>query len=504
MTVKRTLRAFMLLAGLAFVSSRAQAIDCSNLPTEFTGNEFPHGNFFSNFQNSCYTIPLTKGYGGSGAMGDLDTVYYRLFLKADPRYQLIIVGAFPQARYFSITVNDEHLGVAQSILDVNIAPLNSHYINPFQPGAAFVGGQRYAVPVDFGGYPGKIQNGCKMDGFNVEVNKLDATLRHVGIDWNNDAGFFEKYPATPRHVVDTPEHTNPNKAGTVLIRSYLDVTPRDPKTSAYVIVRDVASGCGLPAAYVMNTLQVVATKPTVGNSWLDTAQINTHLNYQNSYRPQSCYAHDPQNQLVWLRSGEYVASPNPFSSYLLATIPAGLPANLAAAGRVMRMRFRIPETPPTPCTNGCYRSGEEEMRYMSLSFLGSATLATLADSVFTKDTDGYVTLIVSTGAAIPAWITPENGYTFLNLAAIDGWNQLERLLLRDIIPAGTFSCASDVVPYSTAEDTPEGGLMGEYLPVVDFPAAISLPPVAEPLAHPDSCAILPVGQPGVWPNCGIF
>src|SRR5450759_2922368 len=39
-------------------------------------------------------------------------------------------------------------------------------------------------------------------------------------------------------------------------------------------------------------------------------------------------------------------------------------ANLASAGEVIRMRFRLPTTPPTPCTNGCSRSGNEQMRYM--------------------------------------------------------------------------------------------------------------------------------------------
>ncbi|MFN7992524.1 MAG: hypothetical protein U0Q18_02940 [Bryobacteraceae bacterium] len=498
-------RLFLLCAlatGALYLPGSAAASDCSTLPTHFTGGEFPAGSFFTNFSNACYTIPFIKG-NGAGASGDLNSLYHKLYFKVDPRYQLIVLGAFPQARYFSAALNDEHLAVTQSLLDVNIAPLNSRYVNPFMPGVPYATGQRYALAIDFGGIPGALQKGCRMDGFTVDANRLDATLRHSGMNWNDDSDFFNKYPNAPQHTVDTVAHTNPNNAGAILLRSYLDITPVDPTTNPYVVVRDTASGCALPAAYALNTLQIVTNKSATGDSWMATPQINTHLQYQNDYLPQWCYATDSTNELVWIRNGEYVAYPNPYASYVKAVVPSGLPRTLAVSGQVIRIRFRVAKTPPTPCT-GCTRSGLEEIRYASLSFLGTGTLVSIPDRGFVQDNNGYVTLIVTTGATLPAWVAPANGYTVLQLDEIQGYEQLTSLVLRHIVPSASLHCSADTVPYNTLEHTPAGGLMGEYLPVVDYLAATAIPHTASPLVQPDSCSITPPGNPGVWPGCGVF
>ena len=172
----------------------------------------------------------------------------------------------------------------------------------------------------------------------------------------------------------------------------------------------------------------------------------------------------------------------------------------------MRMQFRLPTTPPTPCTNGCSRSGSEQMRYMSVSFQAGTgtTLISVADSAFTQDSNGYVTLIVGTGAAIPSWITPANGYTVLDLSTNPNLSSLKSIMIRNLLPAATFNCSGAFVPFRTAEHTPAGGLMGEYAPVVDYPIATSLPPAATPLVQANTCGILPSAQPGVWPTCGLY
>jgi hypothetical protein len=146
------------------------------------------------------------------------------------------------------------------------------------------------------------------------------------------------------------------------------------------------------------------------------------------------------------------------------------------------------------------------MRYESLSFVnpGGATIASLADSVFTQDPNGYVTLIVGTGATIPSWITPANGYTFFDLTPISNYQQLNMLDLRHTVPAGTFDCAGQFVPYRTGASTPNGSLIGDYLPVVDYPLASTLPQKASALVGPSGCDIFPTGQPGGAPQCGDF
>ena len=142
---------------------------------------------------------------------------------------------------------------------------------------------------------------------------------------------------------------------------------------------------------------------------------------------------------------------------------------------------------------------------MSLSFETPAgnTLASLADTAFAKDPNGNVTLIVGTGAAIPSWITPANGYTFLDLTAISGYQQLSGVNLRNLAPASTFNCSGEIVPWDTGEYTPGGGLMGEYAPFVDYPPAAKLTQIAGPPPATGPCAVFPNGVAGLPPACGV-
>jgi hypothetical protein len=481
-------------------------MDCSGLPTSFNGNQFPTGDFFSNFDNDCYTIHLGTGLGGV-EYGDLNATYYQLYFKVDPRYQLILVGEFPNTRYFSISLNDTHSALSESILDTNIVPLTSAYINPYLPGVTYVAGQQYAVPINFGGTPGQEQTGCMMNGYNVDVNALDATQRHPGMDWNSNTGFFEQYPTMMDHAIDTPQHTNPNNAGVIMMRAYMNDTVGNWTTNPHVIVRDVASGCAYPATYALDTLQLVVDSASVGGAWLDPVQYEGHHTYETSYLPKLCYAKPSySNTMEWSRQPEYVPATNPNASYIVANVPPGLPLTLAVAQEVMRIRLRIPTTPPTPCASGCSQSGTEQLRYMSLSFSipGGLTKVSLADSAFTKDAQGYATLIVGTGAAIPSWITPANGYTYLDLTAIDDYEALSLLTLRNIIPGAGFKCAGQFVPYRTSVDTPTGSLMGPYTPVVDYPLATSLPNKAIPLLGLGNCNDFPDGDAGLRPACGVL
>ena len=50
------------------------------------------------------------------------------------------------------------------------------------------------------------------------------------MNWNFDTAFFHANPTMLLHAVDTPEHSNPNTSGVILIRNYLDLTPMLPPT----------------------------------------------------------------------------------------------------------------------------------------------------------------------------------------------------------------------------------------------------------------------------------
>ena len=151
--------------------------------------------------------------------------------------------------------------------------------------------------------------------------------------------------------------------------------------------------------------------------------------------------------------------------------------------------------------------GLEQMRYMSLSFRNpdGTVFATLADNAFTVDANGYATLIVGTGAPIPSLgharerihISGPDHSTLVSRP----WSQIT---MRHMIPAGTFTCAGQFVPYKLNAQTPAGSLMSDYEPVADYPVAAILPPVAAPLVGPDACNVLPAGDPGIHPACGVF
>ena len=495
---------------ISLLAMSGYAMDCSGLPTSFHGNEFPTGNFFSNFNNSCYLINLSSNSGAVASEGDLNATYYNLYFKVDPRYQLVITGNYPNARYMNIAAYDEHFAPIPHISDTDIVPLASRFINPFQPGNTYIAGQKYAVPFNLGGTPGNIETGCSTSAFNFDVNALDATQRHQSMNWNSDQGYFQLHPQATLHVVDTPQHTNPNTGVMLHIRTYLNQSAQDPASIPHAILRDVASGCAYPAAYATQTLKVVTTNGQVAKSeWLDQSQEQKHINYDN-YLPQLCFAVDPQNQVAWERGAEYVQGTGLTDSYVSGVLPNGISRTLAATGQVLRIRLRIPTTPPTPCV-GCSRSGNEQTRYMSLSFVNytaqscscNTTIASIPDGAYTKNASGYATLIVGTGANIPSWITPANGYTFLDLTKLADYQSFNNLVLRNILANPTFNCSGFVIPYLTEPATPGANLSSDYMPVVDYPVAATLPAVAQPLVRSPSCGVFP-GRPGSISNCAVL
>lgn len=356
-----------------------------------------------------------------------------------------------------------------------------------------------------------------MNGYNVDVNALDGTLRHPFMNWNLDTAFLLANPTAPLHNVDTPEHSNPNTAGSITIRNYLDLTSNTAANQPHIIVRDVASGCAYPASMV-TAMNILVVNSTTGSAWLDQVQTSEHNTYAN-WQSTQCWGSVPSSSLQVARGAEYLPVPNPDASYLYAYLPSGLPQSLATSGEVMRLQFRAPTTPPTPCTNGCSRSGSEQMRYVSVSFAlpAGTTLASLPDSCpanplspctpLVEDPNGYVSLIVGTGAARPAWVTPANGYTWVDLTQSSTGNYLKmnQIMMRNILPASSFGCAGQRVPYKTDQATAGGGgLMGLYAPVIDYPVASSLPQTASPLTGDDSCAMFPAGPGEVSPSCNIL
>ena len=382
--------------------------------------------FFASFANSTYEIPIPSGNGTNVNFGDLNATYFQMFYSitnlntwmAAHNYcpvELILVGTFSDVRYLSITDNDMHYAATQHLADADVDPVGvpgNSYSNPFTPGIQYSGTQQYLVPISLGYVPGSTPSpGCSIPPFE-EDNLLDATQRHLSMDWNTNVG--QSHTPTVAHVVDTPEHTagpnnsGPNTAGTITVRSYLapplrctgspgSVTcspQQTPVQQPYMIVRDVQTGCAYNAAWLEPPNNVLVYLPphttptpncalpfppkacgailstrdlTAQNvpNWLDLVEHNEHRIYAD-ITPEACYANGSPNaapplpfanEVAWARSQEYVSTPGPDDSYLggavsssdLAGMLSGSSCAQQQSGDGCVIRFRF-QLPAMPDT----------------------------------------------------------------------------------------------------------------------------------------------------------
>jgi len=456
------------------------ALDCGQLPAPDPGK-----NFFSNFLNNCYAIPLALGDGVVVA-GDTNALYDVLYYRVDPRYEVVFVGAFPNARSMSVAVYDDHEATLHWLTDYQIVPMSPSFVNPYQPGVAFVPDQRYAVVVGLGGVqplPDAVTPGCRLDMFNVHVNSLDASMRHTGLSWDGDPGIPAWFP---------PHETGANTAGAILFRRYLYQSAASPLAKPIALLRDLTTGCAVPATEATQVLQQVTADRRIYTTWVHRDQEDAHWYYVNQVLPRMCYGVDPDSYLLWLRGAEYLPGTNPDAVYLAGQfkLPVAPPPDW-----FMRIRLRLPRMPQIPCL-GCTLDGTEELRYWSVSFQNkNFTIASFSDRDVVVDAEGFATIIIGLGTPAPSHLTPENGYTYFDLTQYTDWNKVTALNIRSILRSPGFRCSSGELSPRTGEYNSLGGFMGEYSPAVDFLTSTQIPPVAEPYRRPDSCEQTPPEAP---------
>src|SRR5262245_47940813 len=175
----------------------------------------PGKSFLQNFLTPCYAVPMSTQPGSAHFAEDLNATYSSIYYRVNSRYDLILVGEFPQARYMSVVPYDDHFAVVDWLYDAQMAPLPG-FQNIFQPGVQFQEDQLYAVTFSLGGVQPPPQNvlpGCNADTLNLSANWLDATKRHPGMSWNGVPGMA---PGAPPH-----DDAGPNKAGNIVVRTYL-------------------------------------------------------------------------------------------------------------------------------------------------------------------------------------------------------------------------------------------------------------------------------------------
>ncbi|MEM9444059.1 MAG: hypothetical protein AAGA18_01790 [Verrucomicrobiota bacterium] len=482
----------LILAGVSLLS-------LSSLKGQDSGPEIdPEGDFFTNFFKPEYTIVFGDGSNQGDRGSDLKASYDVIRYRVDPRYELIFVGEYPQARFASFVVYDDYLATTDYIRDFELKPLKWFYQNHFRSNIQYKEDQLYAGVISFGGgepNPDTILPGCSLEGYNVRDNFLDASKRNESVSWNHE----ENLPAwVPPYI------GGDNLAGTITFRRFIKGEDNGilPLARPVVIVREVATGQALTQLEAFQK-GIVFFNDAYLEPFLPQLEIWTLKWYNEVFQPKKCYWPDPESDIYWTRGTEHVAAGNPDSGYLSAEIPTWIMPPLLSGERFIRLRFKLPVMAKLP-TTGEIMTGNEELRYWSLSFqVDPVTLATISDDELILDPDGYVNLIIGLGGTAPAYVTPENFYTFFDFSELEGYENVRAMAIRTILPDVDFCGSAQSVPFKTSEHNPMGGFMGEYVPVVDYPLVADLPEVAEqPLPHPESCGVLPPPFPPPF-NCVI-
>ena len=458
---------------LALGGSRAVAAYCDPLPPIN-----PNGTFISNFANACYAIPFTAG-SGTSSFGDANAEYETFYYVVNPAYELIVLGTFPNARFLSATVYDTHTAITNQMLDQQFVPLTNSMTNPFVVGAQFVPNQQYAFRISLGGgLPVQERPGCSTAKFNL--NFLDASMIHSGLTWTGYSGLPPGFPA---HI------TGPNTGGQFLIRRYVDIShpPVDQ-----VILRDLSTGCAVPAAQAlsMKIIQPVSPKPS---PLFDLDQVSDHVYFSQTIKAMQCYPADPHNSVRWYRPRDFIQIDNGGSAGLAASFTSTQLAPVLAGTSFIRIEFKAPAYPNTPCSTGsCSLTGNEDLRYYSMSFQqSSTTITSIKDSDMVQDPNGNITIIASMGAIPPPQVTAANYYTYIDLTKFQNYQNIGVLLLRNFLNNPNFMCSAFNGPYHTMEYNSGGGFMGQYVPTVDFPTAAKIPITPVPPTRPDSCTYVP-------------
>ena len=442
----------------------------------------PSKDFVQNFNNSCYGLTLQTGSGNHQA-GDPNAAYDQVYYQVTPGYSLVVLGPFPNARFLSATVYDDHLAVTSRLLDYQIMPLSTGMINPFEAGAVYQPGSTYGLTVSFGGQVASVAPGCSTSDTTIDQNFLDASQIHQGLTWLG-------YPNLPANF---PVHeTGANAAGLITIRRYLDISNAQ---SAVVIVRQLSNGCAITAHDAVKQ-NIVSVNQKPSSSWLHQSQIKAHQQFAEQIEPKLCYPSDPQNSARFFRSQDYIPIDNAGAN-VDANVSASL-SELLSGNTYIRIRFVLPTVPTIPCTSGpCSLTGGEDLRYVSLAFqgrhdlYGDLTLGAIDDNSFVVDANRNVTLIVSLGGKQPSTATAANGYTYYDLSKNLNYPTLSRLEMRNLIPNAAFDCSGFSVPFFTMEYNPVGGFMGAYVPTVDFPTASEIPATPVPPVRSDTCLAVP-------------
>jgi len=496
----------------------------------------------------------SDGSGLPGISADLKAIYhsivYRVFdslsreeidllsaisgLEVIEGLELLIIGEYTNSRSLNFTNYDNHLVETGKILDLDLAPISDHYFNLFstiysENRFAFYMDrpQYYAIKIRLGNAfvdEDQVHPRCSLSTYNVDVNRIDGTLRH-GYDkrWIVRDVFGEPFSEfQPGH------HPGPNLGGQLAVRRYGDMTPDDLQLHFFtpiVILRETSTGCPIPfrAGAAEEWVEHEITQRVVTNQRhgdhipgsLHPGHVDAHKRYGNcwngyfhSFTPAEAggpvLVKDPNNLLVyWKRSKPYLPIENPFAGVTRGRffddyVPAyNVEYSNPVDGDplVMVAHVKLPTEPGFPCDDpgpaGCPGAAGSELRYWSLTLndvAEEAVYTTVRKDLPAIEAASNIATIVfcfldTQGVPYEKppelnprlnWVHVPSEYGGDNPdAPFDVGSILVRMQLGD--EGGSFSCSTFSVPLGFGEHTPAGvigsneggGFMGDYIPQIE-------------------------------------
>ncbi len=484
-------------AGKTATTTYVDLLDANGGSTNVTAVTTATGgaDFFANYLSQpAYYLPVYPMDGESFG-GDLTASYYQFYAPTNANRELLILGEYPRARYFAITVYDDHGAIIDTMYDAQIAPLKPTQVNPYTPGGpANTEDMLYAIRVQLGDQLVQTpQPGCQLSGVDDTSNVMDGRFRHTaGTRYSsNQSGFMTTLPDGSNV---THDDSIDNKGVWVIIRTYLAENDGNKGsfdlTTPLVYLRDSTTGCAENMFKLAGRAQTDPSERLPRTEWanfystINFAQMAAHDQHEKDQPPLTPYGLDPNNRAAWYGGPEYILGDNPDTGYLATSVGSkGAPDQLNLDGKVMRVRFRLPQM---PCDGkSCALTGAEDMRYWGLSFVEGDrhVFASISDLDVNPDADGYVNLIITFGTPLPPRITTYFGYSVLSLPVVP----LRLITIRNILPSPGFTCSIDIVPYMTNEHNDQNGYLGEYAPFIDYLVPTDLPVYAVPRVETGSC-----------------
>lgn len=469
------------------------------------------GEFFQTFIEPEYLLPMVVNSGGENYGGDLLAQYSQLYFRTDSPHELLLLGEFPNARYFSITIYDDHGAIVDTIRDKDIVPLNADAGNPYAiNGPDWNEDQLYAVTIRLGENLATPTPECST-GFNEYDNLLDARYRHSYYTLNpppNERvysdfhmGFSVEHPDVGMITHDDGEAAS---GGVILLRIYGPATETNEGafnlTKPLMWLRQVADGCPQQLAETGESLPPTCEEgmaPPTDCWYRNTDVMSSSQVYAHRAHEQELEWMSPQgpavNGVQWYGGSEYMVTSNPHSAYVIASLPVPLmPETLNNEEKVLRIKVRLPQMPAFPCVGTCPFTDEDQVRYWSLTFIGTdlQVLHTFTDRSLVQDENGYATLLLTFGAELDEQIfNAGSGYTVVHMVDDTGAPlPAAQLIIRTVFPGNGFLCSGQEALFHTNENTTAGGYMGEYSPQVDARYPVvgipgGLPAIATPLQH---------------------